>query len=499
MPRRAVFRRALLPVPWMQAALAGLTLVCGCAGAGPASHTGPSPADGVAVAALRRTLPALMDSGGVPGLAIAVVQGGRVTWAGGFGVVGGAGSAAVDAHTVFEVASLSKPVFAYAALRLADRGVLELDRPLWDYLEEPALAGDPRARRITARMVLSHTTGLQNERIGDAPLALAFTPGQEFRYSGEGFAYLGRVLERITGMPLEELMRREVFAPLGMTRSGYVWRNAFAPNAATGHGGYGDPLAPTRPLDARAPSSLHTTAHDYALFLAAAVRGVGLRPATHAEWLAPRVQVAGGVAWALGWSVEAGGPRPLIWHHGDNSNSGFTAFAIADPAAGAALVYLANSTTGLGIAGEVLARAGGPFAGAHTGVAWMGRERYDAPARIVRLAMERRIRENGVAAGIAFYRQARSSYPADAFPEGLLNSLGYRLLSLGRPADAVAVFELNAAEFPTSANVHDSLGDGYAAAGDRVRAIRSYERSLALDPGNAHAAEQIVALRRQAP
>ncbi|HEX2078648.1 MAG TPA: serine hydrolase, partial [Longimicrobium sp.] len=378
-------------------------------------------------------------------------------------------------------------------------GVLELDRPLWDYLPEPALAQDPRARRMTARMVLSHTTGLQNERIGGEPLALAFTPGERFRYSGEGFAYLGRVLERVTGTPLEELVRREVFAPLGMARSSYVWRDDFGPDAATGHGGFGEARTPTRPREPRAPSSLHTTAHDYALFLAAAVRGTGLRRATRAAWMAPHVQVAEGVAWALGWSVEWDGRRSLVWHHGDNSNSGFTAFAIADPSRGDALVYLANSTTGLGIAGELLARAGGPFAAPHPAVAWMGREPYDAPARIVRLAIERRLRENGAAAGIALYRELKARYPADAFPEGLLNGLGYRLLSLGRPADAVAVFELNAAEFPASANVHDSLGDGYAALGDRVRAIRAYERSLELDPGNTHAAQQIAALRGQAP
>ncbi|MEI5604187.1 tetratricopeptide repeat protein, partial [Streptomyces brasiliscabiei] len=81
-----------------------------------------------------------------------------------------------------------------------------------------------------------------------------------------------------------------------------------------------------------------------------------------------------------------------------------------------------------------------------------------------------------------------------AFPESLLNALGYRLLSLGRPADAVALFELNAAEFPASANVYDSLGDGYAELGDRPRAVRAYQRSLALDPANAHAAERIAAL-----
>ena len=476
------------------AACVTLGWAAGCAGLGSAPHG--SGVLGSPVEALERTLPALMDSGGVPGLAIARVEGGRVRWARGFGVVDGPGSAAVDEHTVFEAASLSKPVIAYAALRLVDRGALDLDRPLHEYLPEPELADDPRARRITARMVLSHTTGLQNERTGDARLALAFAPGERFRYSGEGYAYLGRVLERITATPLEELMRREVLAPLGMTRSSFVWRDDFAGNAAVGHGAFGEPRTPTRPRAPRAPSSLHTTAHDYALFLAATVRGTGLRPATRATALAPQVDVADGVSWALGWSVETVGARTLLWHHGDNSNSGFTAFAVADPDRGAALVYFANSTTGLGIAGEVLARAGGAFAGEHPAVAGLGYERYDAPARAVRLALERRIREEGAAAGIALYRELKPRHPVNAFPESLLNALGYRFLSLGQAADAVALFELNAEEFPSSANVYDSLGDGYAELGDRPRAISAYQRSLELDPSNTHAAERIAALRQ---
>jgi CubicO group peptidase (beta-lactamase class C family) len=477
------------------AALAALVLTGACATGGvPRDLRHPEDGGWIPSAALEGTLPALMDSGGVPGLAIALVEGGQVRWTRGFGVVDGRGSAPVDEHTIFEAASLSKPVLAYAALRLADRGVLELDRPLWQYLPEPDLLDDPRARRITARMALSHTTGLQNERSGGARLALAFAPGERFSYSGEGYAYLGRVLERLTGLPLEEIVRREVFEPLGMARSSFVWREAFAANAAIGHGGFGEPRTPTRPQAPRAPSSLHTTAHDYALFLAAVLRGTGLRPASRAASFTPGVQVTEEVGWALGWGVEARGGQPLAWHHGDNSNSGFTAFAIADPAGGCALVYFANSGTGLGIAGEVLARAGGPFAGAHASIAGIGYERYDAPTRTVRLAIERRLREEGAAAGIALYRELRSRQPAEAFPESLLNPLGYRLLSLGRPADAVALFELNAAEFPASANVFDSLGDGYAELGDRPRAVQAYQRSLALDPTNAHAAERIAAL-----
>ncbi|HEX2081229.1 MAG TPA: serine hydrolase domain-containing protein, partial [Longimicrobium sp.] len=124
MPLSAISRRALPPAPSLKAALAVLALG-GCAAATPAADLSPRAVDAGRSwgAALERTLPALMDSGGVPGLAIATVEGGRLAWARGFGVVDGAGSAAVGAGTVFEAASLSKPVIAYAVLKLADRGV----------------------------------------------------------------------------------------------------------------------------------------------------------------------------------------------------------------------------------------------------------------------------------------------------------------------------------------------------------------------------------------
>jgi CubicO group peptidase (beta-lactamase class C family) len=132
--------------------------------------------------------------------------------------------------TIFEAASLSKPVFAYMVLRLADRGEFDLDRPLHEMLEYPRLAHDERYKRITARIVLSHGTGLPNW--GGEKLTLRFDPGTDYGYSGEGFVFLQKTVERVTGRSLDELARREVFEPLGMTRSSYVWQERFAGNAA---------------------------------------------------------------------------------------------------------------------------------------------------------------------------------------------------------------------------------------------------------------------------
>ena len=138
----------------------------------------------------------------MPGLAIAIVENGRVTWTGGFGTLNDAARTPVDTGTIFEAASLSKPVFAYTVLRLADRGDLDLDRPLFQSLEYPRLARDERYKRITARMVLSHATGLPNW--GGETLTLQFDPGTAYGYSGEGFVFLQKVVEHLTGRSLDE-------------------------------------------------------------------------------------------------------------------------------------------------------------------------------------------------------------------------------------------------------------------------------------------------------
>ncbi|MES1243174.1 MAG: serine hydrolase domain-containing protein, partial [Acidobacteriota bacterium] len=239
---------------------------------------------------LEKEVPRLMREGDVPGLSIAVLRDGRTVWTGALGVANPSGGARVTPDTVFQAASLSKPVFSYVVLRLADRGVIDLDRPLAAYLPHPRLK-DERARRITARMVLSHTTGLPNWEFGDGPIPLRFTPGESWGYSGEAFVYLQKVAEALTGLPLDDLARREVFEPLGMTRSNYVWKPAFEADAAAGV----DESGAVRPTDrgqkANAAASLLTTAGDYARFLTAVLEGRGLKPETRRAWLDPQSQV----------------------------------------------------------------------------------------------------------------------------------------------------------------------------------------------------------------
>jgi len=155
----------------------------------------------------------------VPGISAAWLENGRVTWMAGFGSTDAEGKSRVDEKTIFAAASLSKPVFALAVLRFRDQGGLDLDKPLQDYLP---FSEDERTRRITARHVLSHTTGLPNWRFKPGVLRANFEPGSRFGYSGEGYFLLQRVVETLSGEPTEMFLRRRVFSPLQLRDSSFI-------------------------------------------------------------------------------------------------------------------------------------------------------------------------------------------------------------------------------------------------------------------------------------
>jgi CubicO group peptidase (beta-lactamase class C family) len=224
------------------------------------------------VPALERRIPAAMAEAHVPGLSMVLIRERRIAWRGCFGVRRAGEEAPVDPETIFEAASMSKPLYCYAVLELVERGRFDLDRPLDAYLPAPYLPADPRAARITGRMVLTHRTGLPNWRKGgwrsDHPLTLVHEPGSRFIYSGEGFLYLQRAVEALTGEGLAPWIERRLLAPLGMKRSSYVWRAAFAANHAGGHDAQGRFKTGRRYYErANAAYSLYTTPSDYARFL----------------------------------------------------------------------------------------------------------------------------------------------------------------------------------------------------------------------------------------
>lgn len=157
----------------------------------------------------------------VAGAAFALIRSGELAHTGFCGVADPEEDRPVDASTHFEIASLTKTVFARCILQLEDRGLLRLDRPLREYSDEPLPTDDPAFRGVTARDVLTHATGLPNW--GDAPLPLLFAPGTGFGYSGKAYTFLQNVVEKITGSRIDVLLQDEIFNPLGMKNAAMIW------------------------------------------------------------------------------------------------------------------------------------------------------------------------------------------------------------------------------------------------------------------------------------
>ena len=198
-----------------------------------------------------------------------------------------------NASTRFNAASLTKTVAAETALRLAATGQLDLDAPLATYWVDPDIDNDPRRDQLTARIVLNHTSGFPNWRFfrADRKLALEHDPGAHYGYSGEGFEYLARAIERKLGEAFAAIVQRTVLEPVGMRdtvlmvqRAGLV--NVARPVDAQGvfPGYYCRPEGWCRPEgETSAADDMLVTVPDYARFLGAVLRHTGYPPALARE------------------------------------------------------------------------------------------------------------------------------------------------------------------------------------------------------------------------
>jgi CubicO group peptidase (beta-lactamase class C family) len=455
------------------------------------------------IAGLERGVPQLMKDGGTPGLSMALLRDGELVWRHGFGVKNTKTNEPVTDDTVFEAASLSKPVFAYAVLKLYDAGKFDLDKPLNQYLPGNYDVGeDPRLGQITARRVLTHTTGFPNWRSQGNVLKIHFTPGDRFSYSGEGFVYLAKVIEHVTGEKFNDFMKRMVFDPLGMTNSSYVWRESYETLKTFRHNSLGEVTGRNKPQQPNAAASLHTTAQDFGRFVSAILKGEGLKKETLKQMLTPQIKVSESgtnntkgapeklsptISWGLGWGLQTTGDGVSFWHWGDNGDS--KAYVVAFERQKLGVVIFANSGSGLSIAPEIVDLAVG---GDQPALAWLKYGSYKSPASV----LLKNIRDKGVDAALGEYRQWRQGRaPGDVVNESQMNGIGYDLLRSKRVKEAIVVFKQNVSDYPQSANVYDSLAEAYMVNGDRELAIKNYERSVELAPDNTNGIEALKKLR----
>ena len=291
----------------------------------------------------------------VPGLSIAVIKDAKLVWRRGFGLKNSASNEPVDNDTVFEAGSMSKPVFAYAVMKLCEKGVMDLDTPLTRYTPERFMEGDARLDLITARHALSHTSGFQNWRSDEKPLKIHFTPGEQYRYSGEGYSYLQSVVARVTGQSIEPFVKANLFMPFEMTSSSFVLNDTLETHAARPHDRNGKPFERKKPSAPGtgverygAAGGLHTTPTDYAKFLIEVMEpkpsdAFRLKKSSVEEMLRPHVKTNDefSSSWALGWQVQQSG----VVNHG-GSNKGFISHALFSPNTKSGFVVMTNGENG---------------------------------------------------------------------------------------------------------------------------------------------------------
>ena len=312
-----------------------------------------------------------LDLASVPGASWAMLDGSGAISS---GAVGYAKANAVLAtpETLFEAASLSKVVLAVAVHDMAREGLIDLDRPVAEHV---AFTDDAATRSITARHLLSHSSGLPNWRDeAGEPLTSAFAPGTRFRYAGEGFVLLGRLIEAVSGQTAAQVVETRVLRPAGMGRSTYGWARGAEPAVAWAHDAGGGVLVdkgpagyamrrdagPPKPVDRwtlderekaaialgkpampifmtpNMAAGLWTTASDYARFLAFVQRYPALSTKT--------TRVKGTLDWGLGWGMESDGAGRFAWHWG--ANDGVANLFVVDLASRAAVVVLTNGDAG---------------------------------------------------------------------------------------------------------------------------------------------------------
>ncbi|WP_218018080.1 serine hydrolase domain-containing protein [Sphingomonas azotifigens] len=271
-------------------ALAALLTLLGCETA--QAHPAAAPnIDGAVRAAMAKT--------GAKGVAVALINDGKVVYVRAYGVRNVKGDP-LTADTIMYGASLTKAIFGYFVTQLAAEKKLDLDRPIAAMLPQPLpaygnldaygawgdLAGDDRWKRVTPRHVLNHATGFANfaSLEPDGKLRFHFEPGSRYSYSGEGISLLQFGIEKGLGLSVEDELQRRFFQPLGLRRTSLIWRDSFGTNLADGWDESGKSERHDDRSRVRAAGSMDTTITDLAQMAAAMVRSYGLPKAWRAEF-----------------------------------------------------------------------------------------------------------------------------------------------------------------------------------------------------------------------
>jgi CubicO group peptidase (beta-lactamase class C family) len=405
--------------------------------------------------------------------------------------------------TKFRLGSITKQFTATLILQLVEQGKIKLDGKLSDYLDGYRKdSGD----KVTIHHLLSHTSGIPNytalpgffQNVSRNPFAvtefiqkyasgdLEFEPGTRFNYSNSGYFLLGAIVEKVTGKPYEQVLKENVFDPVGMTNTGYDHYDQVINKRASGYiktpKGYQN--APY--LDMTIPyaaGSLYSTVEDLFLWDQALNGEKILSSKSKAAMFTPNLSNYG---YGFVMTNATLGPKklvvPTVQH--DGGINGFSTTIVRLPGDKGLIVLLDNTSQGQFLR---------PMTTGITNILYG--QPYDLAKRSIVEPLAKTIAEKGVAAAIQQYHELKASKTKEYdFGEEALNTLGYRLLQERKIRDAIEIFKLNVEAYPQAFNPYDSLGEAYLLNQDKEQAIANYKKSLELNPQNANATRVIASL-----
>ena len=445
-----------------------------------------------------------------PGLAVAVIDGFKIAWTKGYGFTEPSGTRRVTGRTLFQAASISKPVTAMGMLALVQQEKLSLDEDVNARLKTWKIPENEftREQKVTLRRLASHTAGLTvhgfpGYEVGEKlptlvqilngekpantlPIRVDLVPGTKERYSGGGVTIEQQVMMDVTGKPFATLMKQLVLDRISMRDSTYEQPlpPAWAARTATGTTSDGKPVRGRwHVYPEMAAAGLWTTPSDLAKFaieIALSKHGrsnkvLSQRTVQDMVTAQPSTDDSG-----IGFGLPT--QQPGVFAH-NGANEGFQALLAMNADTGQGIAIMANSDNGILVAEELRRSVAKEYA-------W----KYPAEPRWVGDQLTLIAQLKGTDVALARFDELKADGKSPG--EEALIRVGYRMLR-GTSADAIKVFSKNVREYPRSANAYDSLGDAYSAVGEKEQAVENYRKALKIDPANEKANEQLKKLEGQ--
>ena len=434
---------------------------------------------------------------------VLVAENGKVIYKGAYGQANMEWNIPNTPDTRFRLGSITKQFTATVILQLVEQGKIKLDAKLSDYL--PDYRKDT-GEKVTIHHLLTHTSGIPSytsqpgffQNVSRNPYKvdefvkkyasgnLEFEPGSKYTYNNSGYFLLGAIIERVTGKPYEQVLKQNIFDPLGMKNTGYDHHDTLIPKRASGYSKTPDGYTNAAYLDMSIPyaaGSLYSTVEDLYLWDQALYTDKVLSAQSKALMYKPFLE-----NYAYGWAItnasfKQNDPVPMISH--DGGINGFSTTIMRFPNEKNLVVMLDNTGS------EYVNRLGESIGKI------LYNQPYEPPKISIVSVLDKTIAEKGIEAGIAQYRDMKAKQSATYdFAEPELNRLGYQLLRTGKPKEAIEIFKLNVEAYPKGFNTYDSLAEAYMTINERELAIQNYKKSVELNPNNKTAVEIIKSLEK---